>query len=227
MARPDFSDYVVHFTKKGSPFGLTHEDHKDNVLLKGINTQDARGRLRSILNENKINVTPMPWLNAFATCFTECTWASLLHHARQYSSYGIGFSKSYLFNKGGGPVFYLRPDLFEEQKNYFKDNNGNGLAYCKKFASFLTPFAPKYADANFPQNISKVKTPLDFSHEREWRLTEDLTFNYSEISFVIVADNSDLSFFSGEVSKIGTEKFLIMKNYEQVEKFWPVHLQSS
>lgn len=53
----------------------------------------------------------MPYTVKPAVAFTECVWASLLEHADTYSPYGIGFTKDYLFQNGGGPVFYMRRDL--------------------------------------------------------------------------------------------------------------------
>lgn len=51
----------------------------------------------------------MPWIGKHnAVCFTECPWASLITHTHQYSSYGIGFTKNFIFSKGGGPVYYVR-----------------------------------------------------------------------------------------------------------------------
>ena len=76
----------------------------------------------------------MPYTGKPAVAFTECVWTSLLEHAGEYSPYGIGFSKSYLFREGGGPVFYMRQDLFRAQGGFHEG-----------VYPFITPFVPSYA----------------------------------------------------------------------------------
>lgn len=100
--RPDFSNFLAHFTKDEKP---SKEDAQPNI--QGKNAQE---RLISILRDQKINATEMPWTHANAVCFTECPWSSLIAHTKQYSQYGIGFTKSTIFAKHGGPVYYMRPD---------------------------------------------------------------------------------------------------------------------
>src|SRR5205809_2349084 len=113
MARPDFSKYVVHFTKTRPPFssGLVHAPEAIPVIAQ----MNAFARLLSILREGWLRATPMPYTGKRSVCFTECVWASLLDHAEMYSRYGIGFKKSFLFENGGGPAFYMRQDLYKSQ----------------------------------------------------------------------------------------------------------------
>jgi len=58
MPRPDFSDYVAHFTKDTPPIGT--RDHLNDDSIKAIKG-DAFQRLVSILMSKKILATPMPW----------------------------------------------------------------------------------------------------------------------------------------------------------------------
>lgn len=222
MARPDFSDYVVHFTKDKQPHGLSYPDHANDGELCSIAKMSAKDRLLDILMMQNINARPMPWFKINAVCFTECTWASLIFHAQRYSYYGIGFSKEFIFKKCGGPVIYIRPDLFEEQKNYVSSVT-HDYAYCKRFAGFLVPFVPAYAEQAY-RDVYWNGNFTDYSHEREWRLTEKLDFSYEDVEFVIIGTHADLDHFSPAIaSGMNVDKFLIMKNYEQVEKFWPTH----
>lgn len=223
MARPDFSDYVVHFTKDKQPHGLNHPNHANDEGLLSITKMSAKDRLLDILMEQSINATPMPWSNKRAVCFTECTWSSLRLHAKEYSCYGLGFSKEFLFNREGNPVMYLRPDLFEEQKN-FVCAKAPGLAYSEKFETFLVPFVPEYTDQTYRDAYLKGKF-FDYTHEREWRVASSLVFDYNDLQFVIIGTNDDLEYFSPAIENgMEINKFLIMKNYEQVEKFWPTHI---
>ena len=205
--RPDFSDYLVHFTKE--PSG------KDgNVAeLPNLKSMSALDRLLSILISKNIVASDMNWKVGKAVCFTECPWASLLQHAGHYSKFGLGFKKARIFAAGGSPVFYVRPDHFKKQD------------WASHIRPFVTPFWPFYRDKNLDENVPKnMRKPIDFSHEREWRIPHTFTFEYENIEFVILPDYDAMaSFPKGLKDAIGREKFLLMEQYETVEKIWPVH----
>ena len=125
LIRPDFSEYVVHFTRDEIP--------------KSTGSLSAKDRLFQILAECCVKASVMAWTNRSAVCFTECTWASLLDHANRYSRYGLGFSKAYLFRHGGAPAIYLPPGLMEHQKRHV----GTGKQpFDPVLFSFVTPFCP-------------------------------------------------------------------------------------
>jgi hypothetical protein len=110
MNRPDFSEYLAHFTKDGDPCNTD----TDNPAL-AYRTMSAKDKLISILNDRLIQPSVMPWTHANAICFTECPWSSLVSHTKNYSSYGIGFSKAFIYGHHGGPVFYIRPDQLKNK----------------------------------------------------------------------------------------------------------------
>src|SRR5581483_7250810 len=112
MPRPDFSEYVVHFTKSARPFGLARAGAPRVPGLTEIGALSAYERLVAMLQQGVIRATNMPWTDKPCVCFTECVWGSLLDHALRYSHYGIGFHKKALFAAGGGPAIYMRQDLF-------------------------------------------------------------------------------------------------------------------
>lgn len=60
ISRPDFSEYVAHFTKNAEAIG------ENAPLIKG----DALNRLISILKSKKIRATTMPWTKRKAVAFT-------------------------------------------------------------------------------------------------------------------------------------------------------------
>ena len=130
----DFSNVVAHFTADRLPYGIDGE--KDE--RKGVPSRTARERLANVLEQKAVWATKMPHTDQPAVCFTECTWASLLDHAEEYSPYGIGFTKELLFQNGGGPAVYIRADLFKKQLS----NKG----FHPELYPFLTPFRPKYAE---------------------------------------------------------------------------------
>jgi hypothetical protein len=153
----------------------------------------------------------MPWTNSRCVCFTECPWSSLLEHTKRYSSYGIGFSKPFVFSRNGGPVYYVRADQFKKQK------------WDKHLLPFVTPFWPPYRPHSLDEKVS-FSTNCDYTHEREWRVPHNLEFEYNNIEFVILNTYADMAKFPKALKdEIGREKFILMDNYKWIEKLWPVH----
>lgn len=207
MPRPDQSFYLAHFTKDGKEFDINN--HPSNPTIAQMS---ALERLIAILSQRKIVAANLPWTNKPAVCFTECPWSSLLRHAEQYSCYGIGFSKKLIYSRGGNPVIYANPTLFRGQ-NWQED-----------VYPFLTPFVPTYAPnavRNTPPFNGKA---IDYTHEREWRVTKDFSFQYVYIKFVVLKSVSDLQKIpSNIISEIGIEKFIFMDTYKKIEELWPTH----
>lgn len=218
MNRPDFSKYVVHFTKDGPPFSA-QANPADTADIAPLS---AKERLFNLLMQRRIRATRMPWTNKQAVCFTECTWPSLLGHADRYSPYGIGFEKAFVFATGGGPAIYLPPHLLERQKAHVPEGH---LPFHGDIYAFVTPFAPSYASAAYRDQYWNGKANIDFSHEREWRVAHDLTFAYEKIRFVIVETYEDMAQAPKELKdNIGRDNWIIMSNYRMIEDLWPQHM---
>lgn len=204
MNRPDFSNYLAHFTKDG-PLCSSEDSNSES-----ISAMSALERLESILRTGVITATTMPWTGAHAVCFTECPWSSLIAHTKQYSPYGIGFSKWLVYSKHGGPAYYVRPDHFKRQK------------FDKYLLPFVTPFSPSYR----PKHMKGAYfATVDYSHEREWRVPHDFPFTLDSVEFIILKDYHDMAQFPRDLKDaIGREKFILIENYERIESLWPVHL---
>ncbi len=221
MPRPDFSEYVAHFTKNAPPFGL--KENAEDGSIKAVKG-NATERLVSILTSKKIFATPMPWTNRPAVAFTECPWGSLLDHTKQYSPYGVGFTKAHLFAAGGGPAIYLRPHLHENQKDFRSESTPEWRGLHPELYAFVTPFCPAYAPKQYKEKHWKKK-PVDYSHEREWRVPHEFSFQLSQVQFIVVPDYEAVAAFPKPLKDaIGREKFIILEVYSQIEKLWPVHL---
>lgn len=213
--RPDFSIYLVHFTKDGK---FCNKEQEDEIL--DFKEMSAKERFLSILSKKKIYSSVMPWTNTKGVCFTECPWSSLIAHSQCYSPYGIGFKKSVVFKKNGAPIFYLRSNLFERMKNIEKKTQ-----LYKEILALISPFSPEYGTnytKQFIREDGKRKT-VDYSHEREWRCPKDFEFQYNEIEFLIIKSSSELQDIPQEVKESVGERIIIMDNYQLIEKLWPVH----
>ena len=206
--RPDFSDYLAHFTKDSEPFGNKDPNNPTNAF----SAMSALDRIKSMLNAGRISAGSLPWTGRHAVCFTECPWSSLLDHANQYSSYAIGFTKPRVFVAGGGPAYYVRADHWEKQD------------WDPHLKTFVTPFWPKYRSPALKDKKYLNGTSVDYSHEREWRVPHDFTFELNQVEFVILPSYKEMAEFPSELKDaIGREKFLLMDVYRNVERLWPVH----
>jgi len=206
--RPDFSNYLAHFTRDGDPFGNQNPDNPTNAYVG----MTASERLISILKAGVIKAGSLPWTGRNATCFTECPWSSLLDHASAYSSFAVGFNKPLIFAAGGGPVYYVRADHWEKQD------------WDPHLKTFVTPFWPGYRPKSLRTTDYLNGRTVDYSHEREWRIPHDFTFRLDAVEFVILPTYKDMAEFPQELKDaIGREKFLLMEVYRNVERLWPVH----
>lgn len=206
--RPDLSEYVAHFTTDRPVVG--HEDESNPGHQ--FDPLSACDRLVAILNSRKIVATSMPWAGGRAACFTECPWASLLDHANRYSPFAVAFAKPRVFAAGGGPVYYVRADHWKKQ------------IWADHLRTFVTPFWPSYRPAALQSDEFLSGKTVDFSHEREWRVPHDFTFELSQVEFVILKAYEDMARFPQDLKDgIGREKFLIMDVYRTIERLWPVH----
>ena len=205
MPRPDQSFFLAHFTKAGRAYDpLNHPESPT------IDQMAAFERLISILQQKKIAAANLPWTNKPAVCFTECPWSSLLRHADRYSPYGIGFSKKLIYSRKGNPVIYANPDLFASQE------------WSRDVYPFVTPFVPVYASDSVKRNFGRV---VDYTHEREWRIPRDFSFQYSNIKFIVLKSVSDLrNIPENIIEEIGIEKFIFMDTYKKIEELWPTHV---
>ncbi|MBM3538638.1 MAG: hypothetical protein FJX55_12495 [Alphaproteobacteria bacterium] len=68
-----------------------------------------------------------------------------------------------------------------------------------------------------------AKGVIDFVHEREWRVPNDLTFDYSSVEFVVVSKTDDVRVVSQEIglNQIPANRYIVMDQYELVKKHGP------
>ena len=210
--RPDFSAYLSHFTKDGD---FCHAE--PDVVVEAFRKMTAFERLCSILEMKEIKTSTMPWTNSPGLCFTECPWSSLLIHTQQYSPYGLGFTKEFIYRHGGSPVFYIRFKMLNAIVANISDNKTK-----ESVMQFLTPYSPEY-DTDYAKKKYKR---VDYTHEREWRMPNSLTFSYEDIAFVIIQKHVDYDMLPEDFKvNFDRNKIIVMDNYRLVEDLWPVHIK--
>jgi len=186
-------------------------DHT-NFVAHFTKGEDGYDRFICILSEQRIKAGTVPWTNSPGVCFTECPWWSLIDHARRYSPYGIGFVKAHVFSAGGGPVYYVRADHWQKQD------------WVPHVKSLVTPFWPEYRPDHLKTDEFLSGKTVDYSHEREWRVPHEFTFDRTRVPFVILDTYEDMAKFPRELKNdIGRQNFILMDMYRKIEQLWPTH----
>lgn len=200
----DYSPLLVHFTK-GRRMVMDELIGAGHPLF-GHRGSSAREKLVNILESRTIHASPMPFLpnNPPAVCFTECVWDALIGHAERYSPYGVVFSKRLVFERGGGPALYIRGDSLRAI--------GNNVPPALE--ALIAPFDPEGA--------LEPGVRLDWLHEREWRVPGSLTFEYSDVEYVIVDSMEDARQVVHQIGAqhLPEEKVIPMEVYRTIERAW-------
>lgn len=145
-------------------------------LTRGANDREAFETLWKILVDKKLNGSGSDgFINGRrkAVCLQELPLSAIaenlmyeetLNDRNRYSPFGIRFHKAFIYKKGGRPVIY-------ENKEFMKS---------------LLPEDEywRIVDLNLSDNTSYV----DWTHEREWRVPDELAFDYKNIEVIVKQD---------------------------------------
>lgn len=82
----------------------------------------------------------------------------------RYSPFGIRFSKQFIYKNGGRPVIY-------EDKNVMKK---------------LLPEEEYWRIVDL--KLADIEAYIDWTHEREWRVPDELLFTYKNIEIIVSSD---------------------------------------
>jgi len=110
-------------------------------------------------------------------CFTESTKpaVSVLLAEGRYTPHGLGFLKQSVFDRGGGPVLYVRGDEWHQMQHVPQPLRSRAVRFW--------PGAEEEPGETLP---SHLKTQSEWLHEREWRIPGDFSFDWEDIAFLIV-----------------------------------------
>jgi hypothetical protein len=176
--QPDISDFVVHFVCR---YGAENPHVPEH-----IRKMSAYDRLTSILSEQRILAFPPFGNDVPVICFTECTRSGTQALVGQrYAALGLGFSKTFVFQNGGGPAFYLR---------------GDEWTLVKQLPVALRGRATRLWPGREVEDVT-AKDPVlgrvsEWTHEREWRIlgTGDppgFTFTFADVALLVVPRRED------------------------------------
>ena len=168
--RSDICSFVTHFTKANG------NNKAIDILIKILNEKKILGSSPEIgFIVGKSN----------AVCFQDAPLygltQNLIHEQYnrdknnpkvRYQGFGLGFSKKFAFEKGARPVIY---ELRETAKSILPEND------WWRIVSF---------DLADDENIT------DWTHEREWRVKGDFTFELKDVYVYLVKEKDYKSFLS-------------------------------
>ncbi|MCE9666475.1 abortive infection system antitoxin AbiGi family protein [Myxococcus stipitatus] len=171
----DMSDFVVHFTKPGPPFGDAYQNMM-NILGTRTLIPGAEGfglaRREAVVAERHRSV-----------CFSEIPLDQLKRLVHRRSLYGIGFSKSFVLSQGGGPVWYVQ--YASPAHRALKHQVDAALATPEPEQHPLwsmTPFVDVQGDThNAPYSYR-------FDWEREWRVPGLLRFTEYDVAVLFLPE---------------------------------------
>ena len=205
----DYSPFLIHLTRDtGDGEGtITGESvMSPSHGLFAFRKSSAKEKLLSILKSKSIRSSPLPDLpnKPEAACFSETVWGSIRNLTGNFSSYGIGFNKKVIFEKGGGPVLYARGDIIQALSP----------SIPPKLEPFVKPFDP----------LGEWLEESNFLYEREWRVPGTFGFEFSDIQFILVDSHSDAS---GIIRKFGPnnipeDRVIVMESHRRVMDTWGV-----
>lgn len=173
---PDLSDFVIHFVAR---WGRRNDEVPSEVYA-----MSPRDRLfDGILASQEIRAYRVFFGWDEVVCFTECTPAGVTAMIRdRYRPWGVAFTKDFVFERGGGPAFYVRGDEWDEVYHLPPRLRSR----CTKFWPGAIP------DPDELMNPA-LTTESQWLPEREWRTLGEgdppsFQFDPDDVAFVVVGD---------------------------------------
>lgn len=167
--RYDISSRLTHLTKDCNP----EEDKKTaegafQTLIKILEDKKLKGSTTEtgfIIGDKSAVCFQEAPLNAIAEniLYEKELWEKTKGKVR-YSSFGLRFDKTWIYEKGGRPVIY-------EEKSLMKNT--------------LSP-DEHWKIVNY--DLNDREHMIDWTHEREWRVPGDLEFEYTDIEVLVASE---------------------------------------
>lgn len=166
---PDIADHVIHFTGRADP---------QIKVDSAIGAMSDEQRLLQILLDGRVRSFKTFGGGDPVACLTESTKASVssLLGDKRYTPCGVGFTKQFVFDCGGGPALYIRGDEW-------KAAQALSAALRLRIVRFWPGADPDQQGEVIPPWLSGRS---EWTHEREWRVPGDLKFDWDDVAFLIV-----------------------------------------
>ena len=193
----DYSPFLVHLTKDSYEYDSNNEKFTvpaKDVLECILNEQELRAISYFCLFKQDLDSQNNNIQNLFkVTCFTETPLdqieiltTEVYGRICKLKPYGLVFTKKFIREKQGNPVFYVDNYMFESFFTLYND--------AKK-----RDFSQK--DYKTLALVNKCTQDMDFHWEREWRIVGNLKFELSEI-FCGLCPDDDISYFQSRYPEV-------------------------
>lgn len=158
--RSDVTTGLVHLTRDSANLKAL------DVLLKILKERRLIGSAPEagfiVGKRRAVCFQEAPMYSLAQNIYTEQVYREVNKSAKvRYLGFGLHFSKHFIFERGGRPVIYERTSIAK---------------------SFL-PKSEWWRIVNF--DLSDPKAIIDWTHEREWRVPDDLEFSLSDVTVVL------------------------------------------
>ncbi len=168
----DMSDYVVHFTKDFNT-KTAYENQLKILHSRVLMAMSSFGIARKLAP----GAVPQK-----AVCFSEIPLHLISRLAERRGLYGMGFTKQFVLDRGGGPVWYV--ERHGPAETALQHLIGQALSSNSAEMSpiwSLTPFVDSTGDY--------ATGSYRFQWEREWRHLGDLHFTERDVAFLTIPEN--------------------------------------
>ena len=177
--RSDISTYITHLTrtaKQKDAFKILYDILSSQKL---IGSTTDKGFI--IGNNRAVCFQDIPLYGVSQNTLHEQLNKKELGAKTRYNPVGLSFKKQYVFNKGGRPVFY-------EQKAIAKQ---------------ILPEEEWWRIVSF--DISDNNDIIDWTHEREWRVKGDFSFELDQ-AIILLPKSEDYQIFIQQYGTSISEK---------------------
>lgn len=169
----DLSDYVVHFARGDDGYATMLAVLGEGVVKCGPSPFGCARRIEGLDAESQRVV-----------CFSEIP-LGFLHRIvrRRKTSFGVGFHKRFILDRGGAPLWYLElgtPQQLAVSELMARGTKGGFDADDPIWK--LTPFIDFASGPSSPYSY-------DFRWEREWRVGNDLHFCPENVAFLFIPED--------------------------------------
>lgn len=181
--------------------------------------------------ERKIN----EMFNPKCICFADIPPDELKIHMDKYGDFGIAFHKSFLIEKGANPVFYIEDNSstykwnissgkyeLTKRTNYYQECCSKTIFYffqqylrcCKNSEELRDTWEILYFLINVFSHFKVWNNSLEENHpdnyyfEREWRATNNINFQLSDIVMIIIPKTCEKQFKIDFPEYTGEFKFI-------------------
>jgi hypothetical protein len=195
--KKDYSPYLVHLTKDETIDNALVKPAKD-VLDAILEEQTLRGYRHFCYFSEALKKTGDSSLQQkfYVVCFTETPigqmdvlLSKVAGRNFQPAPYGLVFTKQYIRQKGGNPVFYVTKEIARPLFQLIYEPYVGGKEQVPDYISRLLALITVCEEGN------------DWHWEREWRIVGDLKFDFVNV-FCGLCPEEDIPYFENRYSQV-------------------------